>query len=168
MGYPDYDASWEPAAHLTHASDCIADYWTLRQSLEGGGSDVMVLQTWPGVSGTAGLGGTVNMAQHMLTCDCSTVGSTAHANTCTRSTADGTAHSTAHANTWTHGTAMTHRLVLFSYSIFSSVIHYIYICELSPNTSSYSLPIFPDPSLLLEIHNSLQCQHMNTWHSCNS
>jgi len=28
VGYPNYDASWEPAAHLEHAQDCIAQYWT--------------------------------------------------------------------------------------------------------------------------------------------
>lgn len=44
VGYPDHDASWEPAAHLDHAQDCIADYLTSRRSPEGGGSNVMVLQ----------------------------------------------------------------------------------------------------------------------------
>ena len=73
VGYPDHDASWEPAAHLDHAQDCITDYWTSSRSLDGGGSDVMVLQTWPGGGGTAGGGGTVNVAQHMPACDCGTV-----------------------------------------------------------------------------------------------
>ena len=79
MGYPDYDASWEPAAYLEHAQDCIDDYWTSSRSLEGGGSDVMVLQARPGGGGTAGGGGTVDVAQHMLTCDRGTAGGTAHA-----------------------------------------------------------------------------------------
>src|SRR5215204_4331798 len=45
VGYPDHDASWEPAAHLDHAQDCISDYLTSSRSPDGGGSDVMVLQT---------------------------------------------------------------------------------------------------------------------------
>ena len=56
----------------------------------------MVLQTQSGGGGTAGGRGTVDVAQHMLTCDHGTAGGTAHANTCERSTADGTAGSTAH------------------------------------------------------------------------
>jgi Chromo (CHRromatin Organisation MOdifier) domain len=44
VGYPDHDASWEPAAHLEHAQDCLAKYLTSGRSLEGGGSNVMVLQ----------------------------------------------------------------------------------------------------------------------------
>ena len=37
VGYPDHDASWEPAAHLTHAQECIDLYWTSRaKSREGG------------------------------------------------------------------------------------------------------------------------------------
>ena len=77
VGYPDYDASWEPAAHLEHAQDCLTDYWTSRRSLEGGGSDVMVLQTQHSGGGTAGGRGTVDAAQHMPTPDCGTVGGTA-------------------------------------------------------------------------------------------
>ena len=84
VGYLDYDASWYPATHLTPAPDCIADYWTLRWSLKGGGSDVMVLQTWPGGRGT------VNMAQHMLTSDCSTVDAAQHVPAWDRGTADST------------------------------------------------------------------------------
>ena len=34
VGYPDHDASWEPAAHLDHAQDCITDYLTLSRSPE--------------------------------------------------------------------------------------------------------------------------------------
>jgi transposase InsO family protein len=69
VGYPDHDASWEPAAHLDHAQDCIAEYLTSSRSPDGGGSDVMVLQARPGGGGTASGGGTVDGAQHMLTCD---------------------------------------------------------------------------------------------------
>src|SRR3954463_10036950 len=45
VGYPDHDASWEPAAHLAHAQDCLDSYWTSRSKSPEGGSDVMVLQT---------------------------------------------------------------------------------------------------------------------------
>ena len=38
LGYPDHDASWEPAAHLEHASDVVRDFWTsgLKSQGEGG------------------------------------------------------------------------------------------------------------------------------------
>jgi len=42
VGYPEHDASWEPAANLAHAQDCIDEY-TSRTKSRGGGSDVMVL-----------------------------------------------------------------------------------------------------------------------------
>src|SRR3954463_7567752 len=69
VGYPDHDASWEPAAHLEHTQDCINNYLTSSRSPEGGGSNVMVLQARPEGGGTASGGGTVDGAQHMLTCD---------------------------------------------------------------------------------------------------
>jgi hypothetical protein len=47
VGYPEHDASWEPAAHLAHAQDCINEYTTSRTKSRGGGSDVMVLHVDP-------------------------------------------------------------------------------------------------------------------------
>ena len=44
LGYPDHDASWEPETNLQNAQDSIAKYHASRTMLEGGGSDVMVLQ----------------------------------------------------------------------------------------------------------------------------
>ena len=35
LGYPDYDASWEPAAHLEHASDVVRDFWTSGSKSQG-------------------------------------------------------------------------------------------------------------------------------------
>src|SRR5690349_20952584 len=37
VGYPDHDASWEPAAHLVHAQDCLDLYWTSRSKSQEGG-----------------------------------------------------------------------------------------------------------------------------------
>jgi hypothetical protein len=45
VGYPEHDASWEPEGNLQNAQDCIATYRASRTMPEGGGSDVMVLQS---------------------------------------------------------------------------------------------------------------------------
>jgi hypothetical protein len=37
VGYPDHDASWEPAAHLVHAQECLDLYWTSRSKSQEGG-----------------------------------------------------------------------------------------------------------------------------------
>jgi transposase InsO family protein len=63
VGYPDYDATWEPEANLKNATDAVKEFLASRTLLEGRGSDVMVLHggTVPGgtaCEGTAG-GGTV-------------------------------------------------------------------------------------------------------------
>jgi hypothetical protein len=45
VGYPEHDASWEPEGNLQNAQDSIAIYRASRTMPEGGGSDVMVLQS---------------------------------------------------------------------------------------------------------------------------
>jgi hypothetical protein len=88
VGYPEYDATWEPEANLKNATECIQEFLALRTLFEGRGSNVMVLHddgtvndmrgtaedpsgTADNISGTAdGTGGTVggtvdkHVAQH--------------------------------------------------------------------------------------------------------
>jgi hypothetical protein len=40
MGYPEYDASWEPEENLRHATELVQEYQTSRTMLEEGGSGV--------------------------------------------------------------------------------------------------------------------------------
>lgn len=64
VGYPDYDATWEPESNLKNASDHLQEFLASRTLLEGRGSNVMVLHdggtvgvtrgTADGTGGTAG------------------------------------------------------------------------------------------------------------------
>ena len=44
MGYPEYDASWEPEINLDNAKESVKAYRASRLMPGRGGSDVMVLQ----------------------------------------------------------------------------------------------------------------------------
>ena len=48
MGYPEYDASWEPEINLDNAKESVEAYRASRSMPGRGGSDVMVLQSKEG------------------------------------------------------------------------------------------------------------------------